>query len=409
MDRKGLFRVAVRKFDPFESAIRKQWESFELQEASGLKLDVVVFDLHPLANALFAQQGLMRGEWDVTLLSTDWVATACERQCLLDLSTMLQTDPPEQYPEGWSESLLRMQRIGGAIYGVPYHNGPECLLLRGDLFDDTKEQQAYKRQYGTPLREPKTWCEFRQIARFFHRPEKGIYGTAFAAFPDGHNTVYDYLLQLWTRGGDLIDTNGNIRFCTAESVEALTFYRAIVNDPDVVHPACRRMDSVKSGLAFAAGEIAMMVNWFGFGAMAETIESSRVRGCVRVAPIPAGEHGSSVSLNSYWLLAIAQGSEQADIAYRFLKHCISAPMDKLLTMEGAIGCRRSTWNDVDVVGQLPLYARLEELHATARELPCRADWPEIAARIDRVVLEVIDTNESIEAIVRRADAQQAGN
>src|ERR1700730_10885322 len=138
MNRKGLFRVAVRKFDPFESAIRKQWESFELQEASGLKLDAVAFDLHPLANALFVQQGLMRGEWDVTLLSTDWVATACERQCLLDLSTMLQTDPPEQYPEGWSESLLRMQRIGGAIYGVPYHNGPECLLLRSDLFDDVK-------------------------------------------------------------------------------------------------------------------------------------------------------------------------------------------------------------------------------------------------------------------------------
>ena len=33
----------------------------------------------------------------------------------------------------------------------------------------------------------------------------GRYGTVFAAFPDGHNTLYDFALQLWSRGGELTD------------------------------------------------------------------------------------------------------------------------------------------------------------------------------------------------------------
>jgi len=84
---------------------------------------------------------------------------------------------------------------------------------------------------------------------------------------------------------------------------------------------------------------------------------------------------------------------------------MSAPMDKLLTDEGAIGCRRSTWNDGEVTARVPLYTKLEELHSMARELPRRADWPEIAAKIDRVVLDVIDTVEPVDVIVRRADAR----
>jgi len=368
MERTGLFRIAVRKFDPFESAIRRQWESFTQSSATELQLDAIAYDLHPLVETLFERLGLEQGEWDVAFLSTDWLAAASEAKCVVDLSEMLKADAPEGYPEGWSESLLRMQTVGGAVYGGPYHNGPECLLLRKDLFDDAVERSEYKRRYGVALRAPRTWAEFQQIAQFFHRPERGLYGTVFAAYPDGHNTVYDYLLQLWTRGGELLDADGKVHFNTPESIEALTFYRAMLNDAAAVHPECRKMDSVKSGLAFAAGEVAMMVNWFGFGAMAETMEISRVRGCVDATAIPAGENGASVSLNSYWLLAIASGSPHRELSYRFLKHCMSASMDKLLTNEGAIGCRRSTWNDVEVVAKVPLYAKLEELHSMAREL-----------------------------------------
>ena len=52
-----------------------------------------------------------------------------------------------------------------------------------------------------------------------------MYGTVFAAFPDGHNTVYDFCLQLWSRGGDLTDANSAITLDTPQAAAALDFYR----------------------------------------------------------------------------------------------------------------------------------------------------------------------------------------
>ena len=70
-------------------------------------------------------------------------------------------------------------------------------------------------------------------------------------------------------------------------------------------------DSVKSGLAFAAGQIAMMVNWFGFASMSETVAESKVKGCVAVAAVPSGA-GPRVSLNAYWILGYPTARQLPD-------------------------------------------------------------------------------------------------
>jgi len=407
MSRNRTFRIAVRNFDPFESAIRKQWEHFEAEAKTGLTLEAESFDLHALQDTLFTQQGLTHGDWDVAFLNTDWAASVHEARSVVDLAPYLESAPPDDYPRDWSPSLLRLQNVDGFVLGLPYHDGPECLLYRKDLFENPEEQQAYSRQFGVPLRVPETWKEFRQVARFFQRPDQRLYGTLFAAFPDGHNTVYDFLLQLWTRGGELFDKSGQIRFETPEALEALQFYRGML-DGSAAHPDCLTMDSVKSGLTFAAGDIAMMVNWFGFGVMCETFAESRVKGMVDIAPVPRGDAGSSVSLNVYWFLSIAAGSPHRDIAYRFLRHCLSAKMDKLLTLDGATGCRKSTWNDAEVNGIIPFYNRLESLHANARELPRLASWPKIAAVIDGLVSALTQTNTPVPQLVREADEKASG-
>jgi multiple sugar transport system substrate-binding protein len=398
------FRVAIRKFDPFESAIRKQWADFQAAEGSNLELDGVALDLHPLYDSLFEQGGLRNGEWDVAFLPSDWFAQVYEERAVVDLAPYLQADAPEGYPHGWTENLLRLQQFGDAVVGLPYHDGPECLIYRTDLFESPTEQAAYQSLYGTPLGLPRNWQEYHQIARFFQRPEQGVYGTGFAAFPDGHNTVYDFCLQLWTRGGELFDGDGNILLDTPEAIRALEFYRAIVNDASAVHPGSREFDSVKSGLAFANGEIAMMVNWFGFASLAQTFDISKVRGLVDIAPIPGDPGGRPVSLSVYWILSVAAGSHHPEIAYRFLRHCASVRMDKLLTLEGGIGCRKSTWEDRDVNQVIPFYQKMSSLHQYARELPKRSDWNALAARIDRLVLDTINTQTPIPDLVKQHQA-----
>ena len=77
-------------------------------------------------------------------------------------------------------------------------------------------------------------------------------------------------------------------------------------------------------------------------------------------------------------------------------------MDKLLTLEGGLGCRRSTWSDTEVNAVIPFYHCLEGLHETARELPRLRNWAELAAVIDQMVLEAINGEEPTPTIIRRA-------
>jgi multiple sugar transport system substrate-binding protein len=399
--RERAFRIAIRRFEPFELALARQWDSFEDRHHTGLRLEAVPLDLHPLYDSLLAKRGLQSGDWDAALISTDWLTETAESEALVDVAPNLEANPPEGYPEAWSDSLLRLQRFGHRVLGLPYHDGPECLIYRKDLFDNPEERDRFAQQYGETLTVPQTWEQFRRVASHFNCPGKSLFGTVLAAYPDGHNTVYDFCLQLWTRGGELFEDSGRLRLDSAKAHEALEFYRTLLKDTSATHPESHRFDSVKSGYAFAAGEVAMMVNWFGYASMSETIPQSKVRGCVGIAPIPSSG-GPQASLNAYWVLGLPKGSRHREVAWKFLTHCASPEMDKLLTLQGGIGCRKSTWFDAEVNSRIPFYHCLEELHEKARELPRRANWSQLAAVIDDAVQDAIQTGEATAAILQRA-------
>ncbi|MXZ42489.1 MAG: sugar ABC transporter substrate-binding protein [Caldilineaceae bacterium SB0666_bin_21] len=407
-ERNRKFRVAVRQFEPFSLAMEHAWASFCAAEGiDGIELEAVSLDLHPLYDSLVTQQGASHGDWDIAFCPTDWLAALHADNLLLDLAPYIAQAPPQDYPDGWAPSLLQMQVFGDAVLGLPYHDGPECLIYRTDLFNDPVHRQAFRREYGRSLTVPRTWDDFVDTARYFHNPEAGLYGTVLAGYPDAHNTIYDFHLQVWTRGGSVLTDEGAVQLDTPEAVAALNFYRDLMQDDSLIHPQSRKLDSVASGLEFAHGRIAMMVNWFGFASMCETIPESAVKGNVAITTLPSATGNESTSLNIYWVLAIPTGCPNADLAYRFMRYCASPAEDKNLTLGGGIGCRRSTWLDADVNRQIPFYRDMESLHAVARELPRLPNWPQVTEVIDELMLAVVNTNEPVASLTGRFQDQLA--
>src|SRR5438094_4173728 len=137
-------RVAVRKFAPFEEAIRRQFEDFVAHERLDLKLEAEPLDLNDLHPALFERGGLREGKYDVAFMVTDWLGAAVEEGLLADLTPLMRAAPLADFPQASSESLTRMPQVGGGLYGLPYHDGPEALIYRTDLIE----------------RPPATWDEF---------------------------------------------------------------------------------------------------------------------------------------------------------------------------------------------------------------------------------------------------------
>lgn len=397
-------KLISREFAGFESSFAVQADRFE--RLSGWRVEREFEEIHRLYDRMIAGEEAFSGKYDLFLCVTDWLPEAIRRGLLLPLSEYLQSDPPEGWPEAWSPSMRGLQTgEDGQIYGIAYHDGPEMFIYRSDLFADPLEQSAFLERYGYPLGVPETWTQFVDVARFFTRPEEGLYGALTASYPDGHNNVYDFLIQLWSRGGELVTADWRAAFDDRIGHEALQFLVDLIHVHQVVPKEALKMDSVRSGDHFAQGGIAMMWNWAGFAAVAELPGVSRIAGKVRTGLIPrgVGPSGRHTSLNIYWVLGIAAGSRNPEAAYRFIKETASASMDKATSLCGGNGTRLSTWRDEEVRKRFPYYEQIEEVHKHVRSPLPIPEYPAINEALSQMTDDALNLRVDVpEAIGRTA-------
>ena len=398
-------KLLLRDFADFESALGAEIDAFH-REQPEIRVEARSVGIHELYDELFRQGGLRDGLWDLALLVTDWLAEAVEAGLLADLAPFQREQPLPDWPDGWARSITEPICFGEVVSSLPWHDGPECLIYRRDWFEDDAECAAFRNRYGYDLAPPRNWREFTDVARFFTRPDEARYGTLFAAFPDGHNTLYDFALQLWSRGGSLVDAEERACVDSPEAAAALDLYRACVRDVGVCHPGSPQLNSIQSGDVFTAGGIALMVNWFGFAARCDRADSP-LKGKVAIAPIPAAEGHPPVSLSVFWALGMASGSRNQRAAWEFLRFVARPEVDLARAGYGTVGVRLSTWRDPALHQRVPCYARIEEISLGAKRLPRTRSLPAFAAIVDGIVVDALTTDAASSAILHSAQQKIA--
>lgn len=392
-------RFLGRDFVGFRNALSQQAAAWG--EGS---VDAEWLELPDLEHQLLVEGRARTGTADLVLVVSDWMPHLIQHGDLLRLDDLLTVSPPEDWPDGWSPSMRGLvSGPDGGTYALAYHDGPMMTLYRGDLYENPVEQAGFLTQYGYRLAPPRTWDEYVDQACWFTRPEDGLWGTVLAGLPDGHNTVYDFLLQLWSRGGALT-RDGDVAFDGPEGLEALNFLDALWNELSVIDPAARGFDSVASGQAFAAGRAAMMVNWCGFAALS-SLPGSPTAGQVRCAQVPGGVTSASraVSMNVFWAVGIAAGSENPAAAYAFLKHVASPEMDRITSLAGATGTRFSTWRNPEIRTIAPYYEVIEDVHRSVESPPAVTGWPALGETLTAMVDDVINRRVApVDALARAA-------
>ena len=393
-------RIILRNYSDFERAMTEEANLFETRHP-GTKIELISVGIHELYKSAITDGGLQDGHFDLALLVTDWIAEAHGGGALEDLRPWHQRIPLHDWPEGWPRSLVQPLILDSHITALPWHDGPECLVYRTDLFEDPAARDAFRSQFFRELAPPTTWEDFEQTARFFTDPASGRYGTVFAAYPDGHNTLYDFALQLWSRGAELTDSTGRPFLTTPKALSALEFYRRVVRDPALCHPKSPDLDSTQSGDLFLSGEVALMVNWFGFATRSGR-EGSPLAGNVAIAPIPTSYGTPPVSLSVFWALTMGKGSRRKELAWQFLRFIASPERDLGITRHGTVGCRLSTWRNLDLQARIPVYREVEAISIGARQLPAGPAMASFAAIIDEVITRALTTDEPSAAILQSA-------
>ena len=158
-----------------------------------------------------------------------------------------------EYPDG-----------SGKYWGLPVNQDAYGLMFRKDLFEDAKEKEAFKKKYGYDLAVPQTYRQARDIAEFFTRPDKGLYGWGQMG-----GREYDFATTasnsfMWSFGGELynpetFEVEGFLN--SPASVDGVQFY---VDMFKFGPPGSGNWGWDEVNAAFQQGQLAMAMQWYYF-------------------------------------------------------------------------------------------------------------------------------------------------
>ena len=240
----------------------------------------------------------------------------------------------------------------GIAYGLPYDGDCINLYYRKDIFANEAYRKKFKARFGYELQPPKTWKQYEEIASFFNGWDWDGDGKIEHGFSGSRVKGDVTLLQFFTQAA-----------AYAKHPDDPAYYF----DPDTMKPRIdspafvraleeyvRMMDYGPEGMAnfaghdvrntFAAGEVAMAVDWADLGIYAVNSPVSVVQDKVGYAQIPGSDevynHRSGVwekrynqvsSISGNWMFLVNKKSRNKKLAFEFAAHMTSPKLTKKLT------------------------------------------------------------------------------
>jgi len=198
--------------------------------------------------------------WD-SQSTAEFASHAVKLNDIFDKSSYLKADifPPAslsrygEYPDG-----------SGEFFGLPANQDAYGLTYRKDLFEDPKEQEAFKAKYGRDLAVPQTYQEAKEVAEFFTRPDQGLYGWAQMGGRDYDFATTASNSYLWSFGGELYNPETFEVKGYLDSPASVDGVQAYVDMFKFGPPGSQNWGFDEVNTAIQQGQVAMAMQWFYF-------------------------------------------------------------------------------------------------------------------------------------------------
>jgi len=205
------------------------------------------------------------------------------------------------------DSLLKPVTFGGKQYAIPQKFFSVGMFYRKDILAAAGYNEA-----------PKTWEEFRTVAKAVTNPAKGIYGSGMGMGKVNSDGEWLHQTMVWANGGSLVGKDSKTVVAnSAATVKALKFISDIFVVDKSAPPSAVSWDDTGNNKAYLSGQVAMVVNT---GTLLNALKKDpALLEKTGVAKIPAGPEGQFVpGIGSY--LGIFKYSENPDIAKKLIEY-----------------------------------------------------------------------------------------
>ena len=206
------------QFAPYLAILGRRFE-----EITGARVEVEILGYPELYHRITHDFATGTRVYDLATIDIVWTGEFAVKGWTVDLMPLILRDfyeinVPDILPIMWAQGSWEGKQIAFPMAG--YANS---IIYRKDLFEDPKEQAAFKARYGYDLRPARTIDELRDIAEFFTRPEQNLYGLV-ANGARGPAVAQDWMEFMRMFGGEIIDAQGRVVVDSPQNLAALKFF-----------------------------------------------------------------------------------------------------------------------------------------------------------------------------------------
>lgn len=232
---------------------------------TGVNVKVVQEPWGSFGNRVFAEFAAKGTAYDMVVGDSQWLGQGATQGHYVELTSSFNSElnggalapatvaAYAEYPKG-----------SGKYWAYPTEGDADGWAYRKDLFEDANEKSAFQAKYGYELAVPKTWKELRDIAEFFTRPDKNLYGLSIYTQKDYDAITMGFQNVMFSYGADWGDpasykVDGVLN--TDANVAALDLYKELYK---FVPPGSSNDFFAESNNHFTSGQVAMAMNYFAF-------------------------------------------------------------------------------------------------------------------------------------------------
>jgi len=340
---------------------RKGWRCTEgikanlpnFEKASGVKTNWIDLPPGEMTAKILAELEAKTGAFNVIQASVEFDIAAYYRYLLpLDEFIIKKWGNIKDFKAMISPEAAKAIEWEGKLYYIPFHGNTQFLIYRKALFENPEEKAAFKKRFNYDLpNPPKTVKELTDVAVFFTRPEKNLWGLGI---PLGGKYPQHFLEHVMLGAGiDIIDLKTKkpdfLKSPKYDTMIKITqFLHDLINRDKVIPAGAKTMGHVEMREMWKLGQLAMAFSWWGDHWDKLTSEEFvKAVGEVGSAPLPqwpGGPAGRSGGRMSIWSLGIVKGTKNSEAAWKFIEWFVSR---ENLQTEAKTSGAASHWIAVD--------------------------------------------------------------
>jgi len=174
--------------------------SQDFTQQTDIKVNIVQDSWSTWQQKFFDEMARKGKAFDMVIGDSQWLGRGATEGHYVELTPWIQQYGVDQSMTPAAISgYAEFPKGSGHYWAVPVEGDAMGFSYRKDLFLDPIEREAFKSQFGYDLDVPHTWQELKDIASFFYRPEKDLYGVLAWVEPnyDGLTMGVQSLIWAW--------------------------------------------------------------------------------------------------------------------------------------------------------------------------------------------------------------------